>query len=117
MEIKINREIRAYQESVVMGLSLRQLFCSVLAVIAAVGVFFSLQGVLHREIVTWLCILAAAPIGAMGFIQYNGMTLEQLALAWVRSEFICAGVRKYEPENLYWQALYGDQSHQIKVKR
>ena len=37
MEIKINKEIRAYHESVFFGLSMRQFICSVLAVAAAVG--------------------------------------------------------------------------------
>ena len=37
MEVKINREIRNYTESVFFGLSLRQLVFSVLAVGVAIG--------------------------------------------------------------------------------
>ena len=40
MEIKINREIRDYHESMFMGLSLRQTLCSLLAIGAAVGLYF-----------------------------------------------------------------------------
>lgn len=40
MEIKINREIRDYHESMFMGLSLRQTLCSLLAVGMAVGLYF-----------------------------------------------------------------------------
>ena len=36
MEIKINKEIRAYRETLFFGLSVRQFVCSVLAVGAAV---------------------------------------------------------------------------------
>ena len=38
MEVKINKEIRDYQESMFFGLSLRQCIFSLLAVAAAVGV-------------------------------------------------------------------------------
>lgn len=37
MEIKINKEIRAYKETVYFGLTARQLICSLLAVGTAVG--------------------------------------------------------------------------------
>ncbi len=43
MEVKINREIRNYTESVFYGLSLRQLVFSVLAVGVAVGLYFFLK--------------------------------------------------------------------------
>ena len=53
MEIKINKEIRAYRETLFFGLSVRQFVCSVLAVGAAVGLYFSLSQVLDRETVSW----------------------------------------------------------------
>ena len=49
MEIKINREIRDYHESMFMGLSLRQTLCSLLAVGAAVGLYFWLNPLLGME--------------------------------------------------------------------
>ena len=57
MEIKINKEIRAYRETLFFGLSVRQFVCSVLAVGAAVGLYFSLSQVLDRETVSWVCIV------------------------------------------------------------
>ena len=42
MEIKINKEIRDYQESVFMGLSLRQFLFSLLAVGVAIGIYFAI---------------------------------------------------------------------------
>ena len=41
MEVKINREIRNYTESMFFGLSLRQFIFSVLACGVAVGLYFS----------------------------------------------------------------------------
>ena len=45
MEIKINKEIRAYRETLFFGLSVRQFVCSVLAVGVAVTLYFSLSRV------------------------------------------------------------------------
>ena len=57
MEIKINKEIRAYRETLFFGLSVRQFICSVLAVGVAVALYFSLSRVLDRETVS--CALSA----------------------------------------------------------
>jgi len=88
MEVKINREIRDYTESMFFGLSLRQFVFSLLAVSVAVGVYFILKPHLGTETVSWVCVLCAAPFAALGFIRYNGMTAERFLLAWFRSEFV-----------------------------
>ena len=62
MEIKINKEIRTYKETIFFGLSLRQFICAVLAVVTAVVLYFGLHGVLGRETVSWVCIVGAAPV-------------------------------------------------------
>ena len=81
MEIKINREIRDYHESMFMGLSLRQTLCSLLAVGAAVGLYFWLNPILGTEGVSWVCMLGAAPFAALGFVSYHGMPAEKFL--WV----------------------------------
>ena len=76
MEVKINREIRNYTESMFFGLSMRQFIFSVLAVGIAVLLYFVLKPMVGMETVSWMCILGAAPFAAMGFISYHGMTAE-----------------------------------------
>jgi len=88
LEIRINKEIRDYTESVFFGLSLRQFVCAVLAIAAAVGCYFGLRNPLGTEITSWVCVVAAAPFAALGFIRYNGMPAEQVAMAWLRSELL-----------------------------
>ena len=61
MEIKINKEIRAYRETLFFGLSVRQFICSILAVGVAVGLYFSLSQVLDQETVSWCASLARLP--------------------------------------------------------
>ncbi|MGI5848875.1 MAG: PrgI family protein [Christensenellales bacterium] len=105
MEVKINREIRDYQEAIFFGLSLRQLVFSVLAVAVAVGIYFGLRNVLGTETVSWLCILGAVPFGAMGFVKYNGMSAEQFIAAYVKSEFLMPKHLTFQSENIYFETL------------
>ena len=88
MEVKINREIRNYQEAIFFGLTLRQFIFSLLAVGMAVGLYFGLIDVLGMEITSWVCILGAAPFAAVGFIRYNGLAFEQFIKAWFVSEIL-----------------------------
>ena len=106
MEIKINKEIRNYKETLFFGLSLRQFICSLLAVGVAVGLYFALRNVLDRETVSWLCIVGAAPIAVAGFFKYNGMTLEKFVWAFIKSEFLMAGNRVWKSENYYLSAIH-----------
>ena len=101
MEIKINKEIRNYKETIFFGLSLRQFICSVLAVGTAVALYFCLHGILGQETVSWVCIVGAAPIAVAGFFQYNGMTLEKFLWAWFKSSFLMARPRVWKSENYY----------------
>jgi hypothetical protein len=101
MEIKINKEIRGYQESIFFGLSMRQFACSIVAVGAAVGLYFGLRAPLGNETVSWVCILGAAPVAAAGFFHFNGLNLEQFLWAVFKSEWLCAGVRLFKAENIY----------------
>ena len=106
MEIKINKEIRNYKETLFFGLSLRQFICSVLAVGGvAVALYFALRNVLDRETVSWLCIVGAAPVAVAGFFKYNGMTLEKFVWAFIKSEFLMAGNRVWKSENYYLTAI------------
>ena len=107
MEVKINREIREYQESIFFGLNLRQLIFSVLAIAVAVGIYFGLRGALGTETVSWLCILGAIPFGAMGFVKYNGMTAEQFAAAYIKSEWLMPKRLCFQGESYYYAALSG----------
>ena len=104
LEIRINKEIKDYHESLFLGLSVRQFACSLGAVAAAIGIYFGLKGVLDKETVSWLCIVCAAPLAAAGFFNYNGMNFEQFVIAYIYSEFICSGVRTYQSENYVYEA-------------
>lgn len=118
MEVKINREIRNYTEAVFFGLSLRQIIFSVCALAVAVVVFFFLKPYLGTETVSWLCILAASPFAALGFIKYNGMTAEKFLIAWVKSEFLIPKKLTFKSTNTYYELMkpYIDKKNKEVMK-
>ena len=94
--MKINKEIQRYQESILFGLSLRQMVFALLAIgVAEVG---------------WVCMLAAFPFAMCGFFTYNGMPAERFLLAVIRSEILCPRTLSYHPQNLYAELLLDSNS-------
>ena len=116
MEVRINREIRDYTESMFFGLSLRQFFFSVLACGVAVGIYLGLNPILGTETTSWLCIVAAFPFAVMGFLKYNGMTAEKFIAAWIKSPFMIPKVLLFGNTNYYYEVMAGDSEEHGKKK-
>ncbi|NLB81685.1 MAG: PrgI family protein [Clostridiaceae bacterium] len=117
MEIRINKEIKDYHESLFFGLSFRQFLCSVMALAVAVGIYFGFRDIVGKETVSWLCIVCAAPIAAAGFFHYHGMNFEEFIAAYIKSEFLYAGVRVFESENILYniyREVLNDAAKQTK---
>lgn len=98
MQNPINKEIRHYQEEIFMGLTLRQLICSVIAIGAAVLAYLTLEPVLGREAASWVCIVAAVPIAAAGFFHYDDLNFEQFLVAVVESVILGSSWRLWKTE-------------------
>ena len=81
MVIEINKNIDNYKESVVLGLSARQLVYSVLSVAAGGGIVLLLCRHVGLTVSTYIAIPVVAPIAMTGFYSYHGMTfLEMMKL-------------------------------------
>ena len=116
IEIKIPKEIRNYHENIFFGLSTRQFVCSLLALGAAVGLYFCLRPIVGTEQVGWMCILGAAPFAACGFFSYHGMTAEQLLWAWIKSEILSPKRLVYKSDCLYYQIMQPAMTEGCKRK-
>ena len=97
MEIKMNKEIRDYAETMFFGLSLRQFLFSALGCLLSVGIFFLFRDRLGTEAVTWACILGVFPCGILGFAKYNGMTAERFLWAVIKSQ-VEAGFSQHQSD-------------------
>ena len=99
--MKINKEIQRYQESILFGLSLRQMVFALLAIGVAVGAYFGLKPLIGAAEVGWVCMLAAFPFAMCGFFTYNGMTFERFLAAVIRSELLYPRHLVFKSDNLY----------------
>ena len=101
MEIRINKEVRDYQEGIFFGLNLRQFLFAALAILVAVGVYFALRAVLGTGEIGWVCVIAAFPFALCGFFRYNGMPFEKFLLALIRSGLFYSKKFVFRSDNLY----------------
>jgi len=114
MEVKINKEIRQYTESIFFGLSLRQFICSALACIVAVGIYFIFKPIFDTGIVSWLCMAGAVPFALLGFFKYNGMTAEKFFVAWLKSEVLTPKKLLFKPTNYYLEMYKQEKKYKDK---
>ena len=99
MQIKSNKEVRDYKEVVYFGMTLRQLAFTALAGGAALGVYFLCHRRMPMEMVSWLCVAAAVPFGAFGFVRWHGMPFEQIIGVFIRSRTVLGRPVFFRPEN------------------
>lgn len=103
MEIKINKEVRSYTESIFFGLSPRQFIYSILACLVAVIIYFLTIDTLGMETTSWLCMLGAVPFASIGFITYQSMTMEKIVLEFFKSILLKRTELLDKPINLYYE--------------
>ena len=114
MEVKINKDIREFSESIFFGLSLRQFIFSILACAVAVILYFLLKPYFGIETLSWVCILGAAPFAALGFIKYNGMTAEEFVIAFIKSEILMPKHLTFNSQNIYAEDFKGIIDKKLK---
>lgn len=78
MIIEINKDIDRYQESVVMGLTLKQLIYAALSLIAGAGIVLLLQKQIGLTLAAYVAVPVVAPLALQGFYQYNGMSFMEV---------------------------------------
>ncbi len=115
MVIEINKDIDRYKETVVMGLTARQLIFSVLSVAVGGGIvlfFYPLVGLTPS---VYIAIPAVAPVALGGFYSYNGMNFYEymgrklkmlfanrpLAYVSTEGEQVLKEIRVHEKESIH----------------
>ncbi len=114
MEVKINKDIRDFSESIFFGLSMRQFIFSIMACLVAVVLYFLLKPFFGIETLSWVCILAASPFAALGFIKYNGMTAEEFVIAFIKSEILMPRHLTFNSQNIYAEDFKGIIDKKLK---
>ena len=101
----IPQDIREYKEQFFFGLNLRQLICAVIILLVAVGTFLLGRDFIRTDILMYVLVLEVAPIAAVGFLKYNGLTAEQFLLAWMRSEILMPKHVVFRPVNIWYELM------------
>lgn len=73
MIIEVNKDIESYQESVVMGLTAKQLLFSIASVLVGGALILLLYPYTGLTLSVYIAIPVIAPIALGGFYTYNGM--------------------------------------------
>ena len=105
MEVKINREIRNYTESMFFGLSLRQFIFSVLASCGSGRTLLPPKTVPRNRNRIVGVHFGSCPFAALGFVKYNGMTAEKFIWAWIKSEFLMPKKLVFHSTNTYYELM------------
>ena len=74
MIIEINKDIDKYQESIVLGLTARQLLYSVASVLVGGSIVLLLYRFIGLTSSAYIAVPCIAPIALQGFYSYNGMS-------------------------------------------
>lgn len=78
MVIEINKDIDRYKESVVLGLTARQLVYSIISVVIGGGIVLLTYPYVGLTTSAYIAIPVVAPIALTGFYSYNGMTFMEM---------------------------------------
>lgn len=104
---RIPEEIRKYKEKIVFGLTARQLIASIVAVAVCVPLYWYGRKFISEDILSWLIIIIAVPLAAIGFFRFNGMPMEKFIVAFLKYELLFPQKRKFKTENAFreWERL------------
>lgn len=78
MVIEVNKDIDRYKESVVLGLTARQLIYSIISVVIGGGIVLLVYPYVGLTTSAYIAIPVVAPIALTGFYSYNGMTFMEM---------------------------------------
>lgn len=101
IEIRIPKEIRTYKEKLFFGLNLRQLVCTLIAIIINVPLYWFGKDYIGADTASWVVIFIAMPLFMIGYFNYNGMTFEQFIKSVIQQEIIYPQKRKYVTVNMF----------------
>ena len=78
MIIEMNKDIDRYQESVAMGLTVKQLIYAFFSLIIGAGIVLLLQKKIGLTLAAYVAVPVVAPLALQGFYQYNGMSFMEV---------------------------------------
>lgn len=104
MEIKLNKDLQKMESRLAFGLTGRQFLFSAVGAAVGAGLYYTLyKNGVSTDISAFICLAVVAPLGALGFYNYHGLTFEQLICVWIRQFFLCPQVLVSRLENDFYE--------------
>ena len=75
IEVRVPEEIADYKESIIAGLSIRQLVCGGIALLCGVPTFLLLKNI-NSDLATYATMIVTIPAFCLGFIKKDGYNFE-----------------------------------------
>ena len=122
MNISINKDIERYKESIVMGLTAKQLICSVIALALGAGIVLSTYKYVELTVSVYIAIPVVAPIALNGFYEYQGMSFTEMMKRKFKCLFMSPqltyiseeGLKELQAEELNNQKIADKKSRKLK---
>lgn len=113
MEVRVPRDILTYEERLFFGLSVRQFFSVIAAVLSAVAAWFLLRNRLGTEAVSWVCMFCSLPCILYGFVRIQGMYFESFLRAFAESQLLFPAVLICRCENAWYESVQRRRTGEI----
>lgn len=104
-DIQVPKEIKAYKEKIILGMTKRQLLFNSIAVALGIPLFLYGKKYLGEEITSWLVIIIIGSIAFFGYYNNNGLPAEKFLIAYLKNRFLCPSKRVYKTSSTYEQCV------------
>lgn len=104
IEIRVPKEIMDFKEKFLLGLTVRQFIFAAVTMAVCVPLYIIGKNYMPEDILSFIVILAALPLLAFGFFNYNSMTFEKFLQNFFRQTFVEPQKRKYNELPVFWYA-------------
>lgn len=86
LEVRVPKEITEYKEKILFGLSIRQLFSFIIALLIGFSAYFIFFKFFGKDVASYVVILITMPIFGFGFFRKDGFPFEKYIFIILRQK-------------------------------
>lgn len=101
IELPITKDITKYKPKLLLGLTTRQVVCTVITLVLVVPAYLILSKFFIKDVVYITCLVVAVPPILCGYVQRYELPYEVFAKLWINSNLLTPKVRKYQQINTF----------------
>ena len=86
LEVRVPKEITEYKEKIIFGLSIRQLFSFIFAILIGFTAYYISFKLFGKDVASYVVILITMPVFAFGFFKKDGFPFEKYIVIILRQK-------------------------------